>query len=176
MVFAFGRRDYVSQAHGGHVLWRAPSPSIVGPLRSVETHHQHKAEVLDSASLHLQFSTFKLSKKKCVTLIQYPLFLSSSLHFPPEMGPYDAEINDQRRIETVNRIAARLHPNRLVEPGFWACISLSNIEQLARFADQFDRHFAFSRLSIIENTSWTKTLRICEFTNKAARTETKSPS
>jgi hypothetical protein len=44
------------------------------------------------------------------------------------MGPYDAEINDQRRVELVNRIGARLHPNRLVEPGFWACIWLSDIE------------------------------------------------
>ncbi|KAL3441369.1 hypothetical protein BJX65DRAFT_255238 [Aspergillus insuetus] len=69
--------------------------------------------------------------------------------FPPRMGPYDAEINDQRRVELVSRIAARLHPNRLVEPGFWACIWLSDIEQLAKSANEIDRYFALSRLSII---------------------------
>ncbi|KAL3480836.1 hypothetical protein BJX99DRAFT_254167 [Aspergillus californicus] len=55
------------------------------------------------------------------------------------MGPYDEEINDERRVRLIKLIASQIRTGDKVESGFWAFVWLSHIDRLESFADEFSR-------------------------------------
>ncbi|KAL2849267.1 hypothetical protein BJX68DRAFT_267119 [Aspergillus pseudodeflectus] len=87
------------------------------------------------------------------------------------MGPYDDEVNDQRRVELIDRIASHVPKGEKVEPGFWAFVWLSNIKKLEVFDMSLPAFTPTSRRSHFETTWCSKAVKTW-----AARDRENSPA